>query len=395
MEASTRAAVAGSTLRVRLMTCETVVVETPARSATSRIVVMADPVMVRGATGVDMAGARSETLGRRVAPWGLAEHGPQRTGYAMLMSMNDTTAYVFVAGSINVDLIVGVPTLPGAGETVLGDRFIQQNGGKSANQAVAASRVGATVTMLGAVGGDDFGRTALAGIRDAGVDTSCCNVVQGVHTGLALIVVDDAGENQIAVASGANGRLDARIIEAQVAALRPAPGGVCLLGFEVSDEAVVAAARWAAAHELRIIVNPAPARPLVPELLALGPILTPNQTEAEMLTGEAEPASAAKALWARTASPVVVTLGADGALLFDGATIERLPTLKVEPVDTTGAGDALNGILAAELARGADLREALRWAMVGAALKTTKAGAQAGLPTREAIASHLDSSQLA
>lgn len=114
-----------------------------------------------------------------------------------------------------------------------------------------------------------------------------------------------------------------------------------------------------------------------------------------MLTGEAEPASAARALWARTASPVVVTLGADGALLFDGATIERLPTLKVEPVDTTGAGDALNGILAAELARGADLREALRWAMVGAALKTTKAGAQAGLPTREAIASHLDSSQLA
>ena len=97
----------------------------------------------------------------------------------MLMSMNDTTAYVFVAGSINVDLIVGVPTLPGAGETVLGDRFIQQNGGKSANQAVAASRVGATVTMLGAVGGDDFGRTALAGLRDAGVDTSCCSVVRG------------------------------------------------------------------------------------------------------------------------------------------------------------------------------------------------------------------------
>ncbi len=147
-------------------------------------------------------------------------------------------ATVIVAGSINVDLIVRVPALPSAGETVLGDRFIQQNGGKSANQAVAAARVGANVTMLGAVGADDLGRSALAGLAEAGVDISCCRVVEDVHSGLALIVVDDAGENQIAVAPGANGRLDGAMIEDEVAGLEPAPGAVCLLGFEVYDEAV-------------------------------------------------------------------------------------------------------------------------------------------------------------
>ena len=305
------------------------------------------------------------------------------------MAMNDTSAAVVVAGSINVDLIVGVPTLPQPGETVLGERFVQQNGGKSANQAVAAARVGARVTMLGAVGADDLGRSALAGLQAAGVDIDACRVVEDTHTGLALIVVDAAGENQIAVASGANARLDAAMIEAETSTLQPPPEAVCLLGLEVGDEAVVAASRWAAEQGLRIIVNPAPARALSDELLALGPILTPNQTEAEMLSGEASPDDAARALSARTGAPVIVTLGAEGALLYEDGAAEHLPALRVRPVDTTGAGDALNGILAAELARGADVREALRWAMVGAALKTTKAGAQAGLPDREAIVAHV------
>lgn len=310
-------------------------------------------------------------------------------GYAILMAMNETRPTVVVAGSINVDLIVGVSALPGAGQTVLGNRFHQLNGGKSANQAVAAARVGADVTMLGAVGGDDLGRSALAGLAEAGVDISACRVIEDTYTGLALIVVDDAGENQIAVAPGANGRLDAAMIEEQTSGLAPAPRTVCLLGFEVYDTAVLAAARWAAAHEMRIILNPAPARPLADELLALQPILTPNETEAEMLSGEHDPVAAARALSARTGAPVIVTLGAEGALLFDGGEAERLPALQVDAVDTTGAGDALNGILAAELASGASLREALRWAMAGAALKTLKAGAQAGLPAREAIATHV------
>ncbi len=303
--------------------------------------------------------------------------------------MSDTNATVVVAGSINVDLVVGVSRLPGAGETVLGDRFVQQNGGKSANQAVAAAKVGAAVSMLGAVGDDDLGRSALAGLEEAGVDVSSCRIVAGEHTGLALIVVDDSGENQIAVASGANGRLDAAIIKAEVAQLRCAPGAVCLLGFEVGDEAVLATALWAAAAGLRIILNPAPARPILDAILALAPILTPNETEAEMLTGESDPAAAAGVLSQRSGAPVVVTLGAEGALLWLEGRAEQLPATPVHPVDTTGAGDALNGILAAQLAAGATLREALRWAMVGAALKTTKAGAQAGLPSREDIAARL------
>ncbi len=305
------------------------------------------------------------------------------------MARSEMNAAVVVAGSINVDLIVGVPHLPAAGETVLGDRFVQQNGGKSANQAVAASKVGAAVTMLGAVGDDDLGRSALVGLAQAGVDVARCRVVAGEHTGLALIIVDATAENQIAVAPGANARLDAAMIAAEVLDLELAPTAVCLLGFEVRDEAVLAAARWASQKGLRIILNPAPARPLLAELIGLGPILTPNQTEAEMLSGEAEPEAAARVLAGRSGAPVIVTLGAEGALLWRDGQAERMPAHAVTPVDTTGAGDALNGILAAELAGGADLREALRWAMVGAGLKTTRAGAQAGLPDREAIARQL------
>jgi ribokinase len=292
---------------------------------------------------------------------------------------------VIVVGSVNVDLIVSVPRLPVAGETVLGDGFIQQDGGKGGNQAVAASRAGAAVWMLAAVGQDDLGERALEGLVAAGVDVSACRRLEGEHTGLALIVVDASGENQIAVASGANARLDARMIEAATEGLDPPPGSVCLIGFEVRDEAVVAAARWSASRGLRVILDPAPARPLPPQVLAAGPILTPNESEAEMLTGVGDAESAAAILGQRTGAPDVISLGSEGALLWSEGRAERLPATPVEPVDTTGAGDALNGILAAELAGGAELRDALRWAMAGAALKTTRAGARAGLPTRAAI----------
>jgi ribokinase len=303
--------------------------------------------------------------------------------------MEARTGQVIVVGSINVDLIVGVAHLPSPGETVLGSRFVEQNGGKSANQAVAAARAGAAVTMLGAVGDDDLGRRALAGLAAAGVDVAHCAVVVDEHTGLALIVVDEAGENQIAVASGANARLDGDLIRSAVASLAPAPGAVCLLGFEVGDEAVLEAARWASGVGLRLVLDPAPARALSAALLRCEPVLTPNEVEAEALSGETDPEAAARALQARTGAPVVVTMGAEGALLFDGRVAEHLLAPRVETVDTTGAGDALDGILAAELARGTALREALRMAITGAALKTTVAGAQAGLPTREEIVAAL------
>ena len=306
-----------------------------------------------------------------------------------MSDMRPAGGTVIVAGSINVDLIVGVRHLPTAGETVLGDRFVQQNGGKSANQAVAASRAGARVVMLGAVGDDDLGRSALDGLAAEGVDVSLCRRVHGEHTGLALIVVDDAGENQIAVAQGANARLDGSMIREQTTQLVPPRGAVCLLGFEVGDDAVLTAARWASGLGLRIILNPAPARPILDEVLDMRPLLTPNETEAAMLAGVSGPEAAARTLSERTGAPVIVSLGAEGTLLWTSGRSVRHPATPVTPVDTTGAGDALNGILAAELARGAGLEDALRWAMVGAALKTTRPGAQAGLPTREVIAAHM------
>ncbi len=308
----------------------------------------------------------------------------------MVMDVTAADGTVIVAGSINVDLIVGVTRLPTAGETVQGDRFVQQNGGKGANQAVAASRAGAHVVMLGAVGGDDLGSSALAGLAEEGVDVTACRRLEEEHTGLALIVVDAAGENQIAVAPGANARLDAAMIASQTAGLRPPAGSVCLVGFEVFDDAVLAAARWAADLGLRIILNPAPGSP--PARGAAGPAAPSSPpTSARRSCSRARPtrrppppssrggrdprSSSRSALRAPCSAPTVESSAS--------------PATPVTPLDTTGAGDALNGILAAELSRGSSLETALRWAMVGAALKTTQAGAQAGLPTRAAIAAHL------
>jgi ribokinase len=240
--------------------------------------------------------------------------------------------------------------------------------------------------MIAAVGEDDLGRRALTGLGEAGVEVAACRRLAGEHTGLALIVVDEAGENQIAVASGANGRLDADMVAEATASLHPGPGSVCLIGFEIGDGAAVAAARWAHGRGLPIVLNPAPARPIPDEILTCGPILTPNQAEAEALSGAREPDIAAGRLAERSGAPVIISLGAEGALVWSEGHAERLPATPVASVDTTGAGDALNGILAARLASGADLREALRWAMAGAALKTTRAGARAGLPAAEAIA---------
>jgi ribokinase len=211
----------------------------------------------------------------------------------------------------------------------------------------------------------------------------------GVPTGVALIMVDAAGENQIAVASGANAALTGDQVAAALAMEAPAAGAVCLIGFEVGDDAVRAAAAWAAKHHLTCIVNPAPARPLPAGLAAIGPILTPNREEAMELSGEADPEAAAIVLRYETRAPVLVTVGADGVVAADDAGIDHLAALTLEALDTTGAGDAFNGILAAELAGGAPLREAIRWAIAGAGLSTQRQGARPGLPTRGEIAARL------
>jgi ribokinase len=283
-----------------------------------------------------------------------------------------------VVGSVNADLVVRLSRLPGPGETVGGGTFERHHGGKSANQAVAAARLGASVAFVGAVGADDLGDAAVAALEREGIDCSGVARLDDAPTGVALIVVDEAGENQIAVASGTNARLDAAIVESAV----PKGARWVLLGLEVPDEAVLAAARTGA----DLVLTPAPARPLPEELLDLGPILTPNESEACALAGEADAEAAARALVERTGAPVVVTLGAQGALLVaPGEDPVEVPALRVDVVDTTGAGDTFTGALAAELAAGADLLAAARFATAAAALSTQAAGAREGMPDRAAV----------
>ncbi len=297
---------------------------------------------------------------------------------------------VIVVGSANVDLTIRAGRLPTPGETVIGGVFSRQAGGKGANQAVAAATYGCATRLVAAVGDDPLADEVLDALRAAGVATGGVARLPDTATGVALIVVDAQGQNQIAVASGANSALSGSWSRWALGSVEPAPGSVCLIGFEIGDEAVVAAAAWAHAAGVQVIVNPAPARPLPAGLLGMGPMLTPNGAEVTALTGSLDPAEAARMLQARSSASVVVTLGGDGALILDDAGETHVPALTVVSVDATGAGDVFNGILAAELASGAGLRAAARLAVAGASLSTRSAGAQAGIPTRDEVAAALD-----
>ncbi len=274
---------------------------------------------------------------------------------------------VAVVGSINVDLVAAVATLPAPGETVLGRRIERHGGGKGANAAVAAARLGARVALIGAVGDDDMGAGALAELRDAGVDVSAVAVLDGEATGMALIVVDEQGENQIAVGAGANAALTAEHVTAAIG--RP---GAVLVSAEIPDAAIAAAVAAAANLGVPCVLNPAPARP---ELLAnRGAILTPNAGEARRLAGSDDLEQAAGTLAARTGAPVVITLGERGALLAG----TRFPAPATQVVDTTGAGDAFNGALAARLAAGDDLAAAVPQAVAAASRSVSEPGARGG-----------------
>jgi ribokinase len=231
--------------------------------------------------------------------------------------------------------------------------------------------------MVGAVGDDEYGRSALADLGRDGVDVSRIAVMGGEATGLALIAVDERGANQIVVAPGANAALGAAAVERALSGFEPRPGSVAVLSFELGDEAILAAARYAAQRGLRLLVNPAPARDLPAELVALAPIVLPNEGEATALTGQREPRAAALALAAVTRAPVIVTMGAQGALVCEpGRPEEFVPARQVEVVDTTGAGDAFVGVLAAQLAAGTQLREAALAAVQAATKSVTSAGAR-------------------
>jgi ribokinase len=285
---------------------------------------------------------------------------------------------VVVVGSLNVDLVVAADRLPTPGETVLGGHFAQHHGGKGANQAVAAARAGARVRMIGAVGKDANGTSALEALAAEGVDVASVRRA-AAQTGIALIAVGPRGENQIVVAPGANHQ----VAPSDIGSLR---GEVLITNYEIPMETVVAALRAARDAGMAAILDPAPAYALTAEVLALSPILTPNERELTIATGMDDPVAALDELARHTGAPVIVTQGRVGALLAEGSEREPFPGYPAPAeVDTTGAGDTFVGVLAAWLAEGFTLRQAIHAGNAAAALSVAAAGAREGMPTREAI----------
>ena len=296
-----------------------------------------------------------------------------------------TAGRVVVVGSINLDLLIRLPRLPAPGETVVGGALTREHGGKGANQAVAAARAGASVHLVGAVGAAD-GRDSLEELVASGVDVSWVRRCDE-PTGHAVVqVADDTGENQIAVAPGANAAVSAADVAAALGALTLSPADVVALSCELPGAPLRLAADLARQAGAGLVVNPAPADPASLELLT-GAIATPNERELAVLTGGAGRSAddAAMALSDRTGGPVVVTLGARGALLASAGSIEHFAAPEVRVRDTTGAGDTLTGVLAASLADGLELRAAVRRAVAAASLAVTRDGARAGLPTAAQI----------
>lgn len=297
-------------------------------------------------------------------------------------------ARIVVVGSSNTDMIIRVARIPRAGETLLGGEFLTAAGGKGANQAVGAARAGGTVCFIARVGRDDLGDAAVAGLRRDRIDVSCVSRDPAAASGVALIFVAKSGENSIAVAGGANAALTPAHVRKAADLIGSA--AVLVAQLETPLATVQAAARIAASAGVPVILNPAPARPLPNTLLKRISIITPNETEAELLTGipvsdEAGASRAAAKLRARGVRTVIITLGARGAFLADEAGGQVVPGFKVKAVDTTAAGDVFNGALAVGLAEGRALREAVRFANAAAALSVTRRGAQPSAPTRAAI----------
>ncbi|NHC43790.1 ribokinase [Motilibacter aurantiacus] len=297
---------------------------------------------------------------------------------------------VVVVGSCNEDVVVPVERLPVPGQTVLGGDRARFPGGKGANQAVAAARLGCDVTLVGRVGDDEPGRSMLAALAAEGVAVGHVPTTAGVPSGAAFIAVDGVGENLIVVSPGAN----ARLTPADVAAAEPllSVADVLLCQLEVPVECVRRAAGLARAGRARVLLNPAPAVRLDRDLLDQVDVLVPNRTELGLLTGRPAPVTLDEALAAARLLPgldVVVTLGGDGALVVgrDGSA-QHVPAAAVDAVDTVGAGDAFCAGLADALARGATLPEAVQWAVAVAGLATTRRGAQPAMPGREEVAGH-------
>ncbi len=313
---------------------------------------------------------------------------PQNVSANIAPTNRQVPASILVVGSANMDLAVQAKRLPARGETLLGGDLATFGGGKGANQAVAAARLGASVAMLGCLGADDFGVQLRGGLQAEGIDTAHLHTVAGVASGTAVITVAEDGANTIVVSPGANARLAPDHVEAARDAIDAA--GLLICQLEVPLDTVLRAVALAARAGTPVLLNPAPAQPLPDALYRQVDFLILNETEAQLLTGlpvdgPAAAREAAACLLAKGVKTVIVTLGAQGAWYARGDEASHLPAPRVEAIDTTAAGDTFVGGFAAEHVRGASLRDAIEFGQQAAALSVTRQGAQASIPTQAEV----------
>ncbi len=295
---------------------------------------------------------------------------------------------IVVLGGINIDLVAMTPRFPAAGETVVGREFLTYGGGKGANQAVAAGRMGAQVSMVGRVGDDIFAPQALRALVESGVDVSTVGVTPSTSTGIAVITIDDSAQNQIIQVLGANNTCGEEE-EARVMDLLAGTSAL-LLQLEVSVDLSLRCAQAAREQGVRVILDPSPVRPVPEAFYGCCDIITPNETDAQALVGaavtdRASAEQAAATLLQRGVDAAIVTLGPRGTCYATAAGSEFVPAFQVDAVDSVGAGDAFNGALAAALGEGCDLDQAVRMASAAGALSVTRSGAQDSMPSRDEV----------
>jgi ribokinase len=298
------------------------------------------------------------------------------------------TKSILVVGSSNTDMVIKTNHFPAPGETILGGEFFLFPGGKGANQAIAASRLSGNVSFIAKVGNDIFGEQALQQFKKERINTEFIVSDREHPSGVALITVDSKGENTIVVAQGSNGALSAEDVQKAEAEFKRAD--VVLIQLEIPMETVVHAVRLAKDNGKKVILNPAPAQHLPDSVLKELFVITPNESEAELLLGvkitdSKSVQAAAKKLYRKGVTHVVITLGAEGAYIFNADGGRLIPSTKVSPVDTTAAGDVFNGALAVAIAENKSLDEAVEFANRAAAISVTRMGAQSSAPFREEI----------
>ncbi len=295
---------------------------------------------------------------------------------------------IIVIGSSNVDMVVKTSHLPAPGETILGGEFFMNQGGKGANQAVAVERLGGNLIFMTKLGNDILGQQSVDYFKKEGIDTRYITLDENSASGVALISVDDHAENSIVVASGANMLLNEQDVDKVVEVM--CEGDILLMQLEIPLQTVEYAARKAFEKGVKVVLNPAPARNLPKELFRYLYMITPNRIEAEMLTGikitnDADAEEVAKEIHAMGVKNVIITLGSKGCLIREDGVSYRVDAFKVDPIDTTAAGDTFNGALCVALAEGMDLKQAAVMASKASSIAVTRMGAQSSIPRREEL----------